>query len=104
LCRVEYGSGERNRRLSRTSEYDSLGQVKSGKKFRPDWTPVAGQQFEYGYDDIGNRTSTKAGGDGNGWNLRSANYNANTLNQYTSRDVPGFIQVSGIAIATTRSR
>jgi len=24
---------------------------------------VAGQQYEYGFDDIGNRTSAKAGGD-----------------------------------------
>ena len=28
-----------------------------------DWTPVAGQQFEYAFDDIGNRKSTKSGGD-----------------------------------------
>jgi YD repeat-containing protein len=44
-------------------KYDALGQVISGKKYWPDWTPVAGQQFEYAFDDIGNRTSTKAGGD-----------------------------------------
>jgi YD repeat-containing protein len=35
-------------------EYDALGQVKSGKRYWSDWTPVAGQQFEYGFDDIGN--------------------------------------------------
>ena len=29
-------------------EYDSLGQVRSGKKYWADGTPVAGQQFEYG--------------------------------------------------------
>ena len=33
------------------NEYDSLGQVKSGKRYWIDWTPVAGQQFEYGFDD-----------------------------------------------------
>ena len=27
-----------------------------GKRYWNDWTPVAGQQFEYGFDDIGNRT------------------------------------------------
>src|SRR5437016_2805900 len=49
-------------------QYDSLGQVISGKKYWSDWTPVAGQQFEYAFDDIGNRTSTEAFGydsDGN---------------------------------------
>jgi hypothetical protein len=53
-------------------EYDALGQAKSGKRYWSDWTPVAGRQFEYGYDDIGNRTGTKAGRDENGWNLRVA--------------------------------
>ena len=81
-------------------EYDALGQVKSGKKYWADGTPVAGQQFEYVFDEIGNRTQTKAGGDQNGWNLRSANYGANALNQYTNRDVPGYIEVTGVAFAT----
>ena len=36
---------------------DTLGQVTSGKRFWADGTPVAGQQFEYGFDDIGNRQS-----------------------------------------------
>ncbi|MBI3774443.1 MAG: RHS repeat-associated core domain-containing protein, partial [Gammaproteobacteria bacterium] len=60
-------------------EYDTLGQVKSGKRYWSDGTPVAGQQFEYGFDDIGNRASTKAGGDSVGAGLRSATYTANTL-------------------------
>jgi RHS repeat-associated protein len=84
-------------------DYDSLGQVKSGKKYWPDWTPVAGQQFEYGHDDTGNRTSTKAGGDQNAASLRSANYLANNLNQYTARDVPGGVDVMGIVLATNSS-
>jgi hypothetical protein len=41
--------------------YDALGQVTSGKKYWSDGTPVAGQQFEYEFDDIGNRTSTESG-------------------------------------------
>ena len=61
---------------------------------------MAGQQSEYAFDEIGNRLSTKAGGDQNGWNLRGANYGANALNQYTNRDVPGYIELTGIAIAT----
>ena len=81
-------------------EYDSLGQVKSGKRYWPDWTPVAGQQFEYTHDDIGNRTQTEAGGDAVGASLRLANYSANNLNQYTQRDVPGTNDVIGAAFAT----
>src|SRR5207237_4219949 len=65
-----------------------------------DWTPVAGQQFEYAFDDIGNRTSTKAGGDEHGANLRYASYTANNLNQYTNREVPGFVDIMGLELAT----
>ncbi len=79
-------------------EYDSLGQVKSGKRYWQDGIPVAGQQFEYTHDDIGNRTATKAGGDENGLNLRAASYYRNLLNQYTSRDVPGGLDVMGAAL------
>ena len=75
------------------ARYDSLGQVTSGKKYWSDGAPVPGQQFEYGFDDIGNRTSTKAGGNAVGSALRSASYSANTLNQYTSRDVPNAFDV-----------
>ena len=81
-------------------EYDSLGQVKSGKRYWPDWTPVAGQQFEYGHDDIGNRTQTKAGGDASGQNLRTNSYTPNNLNQYTQRTVLGTNDVIGVALAT----
>src|SRR6266498_5598908 len=80
-------------------EYDTLGQLKSGKHYWSNWTPVAGQQFEYGFDDIGNRTSTKAGGDSTGNNLRPATYFANTLNQYTSRTVTNAVDILGIANA-----
>ena len=81
-------------------EYDPLSPVTSAKRFWPDWTPVAGQGFGYAFDDIGNRLSTKAGGDETGSNLRSASYSANKLNQYTSRDVPGAVDVMGLALAT----
>jgi RHS repeat-associated protein len=69
--------------------YDALGQVTSGRKNWPEDLPVPGQQYEYGYDDIGNRTAVAFGGDENGVNLRSATYTANALNQYTSRSNPG---------------
>ena len=85
-----YGYNDANERIHTTLAdgsiwlytYDSLGQVKSGKRYWADWTPVAGQQFEYAHDDIGNRTSTAAGGDEIGMNIRSASYGANKLNQY----------------------
>jgi RHS repeat-associated protein len=78
-------------------QYDPLGQVISGKKFWSDGTPVAGEQFNYTFDDIGNRTTTSAGGDQWGANLRYANYIANTLNQYTNRTVPGGVDILGEA-------
>jgi RHS repeat-associated protein len=78
-------------------EFDALGQVTSGKRRWADGTPVAGQQFEYTFDDIGNRQTTGAGGDASGGNLRRATYAANPLNQYTSRTVPGALDVIGAA-------
>ena len=74
--------------------------MRAGRKYSADQTPVAGQQFEYTHDDIGNRTATKAGGDQNGANLRSASYLANNLNQYTNRTVPGAVDVMGVSFAT----
>lgn len=81
-------------------EYDQLGQVKSGKRYWNDHTPVAGQQFEYTFDDIGNRESTKAGGNSSGSSLRTASYTANELNQIIERDVPGGIDVLGAGRGT----
>ena len=52
--------------------YDALGQLTSANKYFSDGTPVAGQQFDYAFDSIGNRTGTQAGGDQNGANLRPA--------------------------------
>jgi RHS repeat-associated protein len=81
-------------------QYDSLGQVISGKKYWSDGTPVAGEQFGYGFDDIGNRTSAQAGGNDRGEGLRNASYTANKLNQYTSRTVPGAADIIGTALST----
>ena len=81
-------------------QYDALGQVTAGKKYFSDNTPMPGQQFEYGFDDIGNRTSTKAGGDQSGAGRRPASYSANSLNQYTNRTVPAAFDVIGIANAS----
>jgi YD repeat-containing protein len=105
---ADYLYNDANQRTRRTSvddsywryEYDSLGQVVSGKRYWSDGTLVAGQQFEYGFDDIGNRTFTKAGGDASGANPRTAGYTANSLNQYTQREVPGAVDVTGVALVT----
>jgi RHS repeat-associated protein len=78
-------------------QYDSLGQITSGKRYWSDGTRVAGQQFEYTFDDIGNRKTAASGGDAAGANLRSQNYTANTVNQYTQRTVPGYVDVQGSA-------
>jgi RHS repeat-associated protein len=77
--------------------YDALGQVTSGRKYWADGTPVAGQQFVYAFDDIGNRQSAGNGGNQFGGNLRYQNYSANTLNQYTQRTVPGYLELVGTA-------
>ena len=61
--------------------------------------PWPAQQFEYAHNDIGNRSSTKAGGDEIGLNLRSATYSVNNLNQYTNRTVPGAVDIIGVANA-----
>jgi RHS repeat-associated protein len=82
--------------------YDSLGQVTSGIKRWSDGTLVAGQQFDYTFDTIGNRFSTKAGGDTNtsGATLRTASYTNNLLNELVSRDAPGYADVMGLTLAT----
>jgi RHS repeat-associated protein len=79
---------------------DFLGQVTSGKKYWSDGTVVAGQQFEYAFDDIGNRTYANSGGDAAGANLRAQSYTVNNLNQYTQRTVPGYVDVLGAATNT----
>ncbi len=100
-----YGYNAANQRTSVTNAdgtywnyaYDALGQVTGGTKHWAGGMVVAGQQFGYGFDDIGNRTSTLAGGDQFGGNQRPASYSANSLNQYTSRTVPGAVDIIGSA-------
>jgi RHS repeat-associated protein len=99
----QYNSAnQRTRRTEADSSYwvynyDSLGQVIGGRKYWSDGTPVAGQQFTYAFDDIGNRQTTASGGDQSGGNLHSATYTANNLNQYSSRTVPAFLNDLGTA-------
>jgi RHS repeat-associated protein len=59
-----------------TYQYDGLGQVTSGWKYDANNTVLDGHQFNYSFDDIGNRTSTTING-------VTKDYTANLLNQYT---------------------
>src|SRR5213592_1587550 len=78
-----------------------LGQVPSGKRYWSNGTNVAGQQFEYLFDDMGNRLSASSGGDQTGANMRVQAYTANNLNQYIQRTVPGYVDVFGTATNTS---
>ncbi len=80
-------------------QYDALGQVVSGKKYWSDGSSVAGQQFAYAFDDIGNRKSASEGGNEMGLWLRTANYTGDStlLNQYAQRTVPAAMDVTGTA-------
>ena len=78
--------------------YNDRGELASGKKFWSDNTPVFGRQTEYAFDNAGNRTAARAGGNQLG-ELRQSVYSANSLNQYTQRTVPGAADVAGTAHA-----
>ncbi|MCX6921883.1 MAG: RHS repeat-associated core domain-containing protein [Verrucomicrobia bacterium] len=103
-----YGYNAANQRTAMTNVdnsywaygYDSLGQVTAGTKRWGDGSLQAGQQFLYAFDEIGNRMMTAAGGDQWGANLRYASYAVNSVNQYTSRTVPGAVDVIGTANAS----
>jgi hypothetical protein len=75
--------------------------VTSGKKYFSDGIPVPGQQFEYSFDDIGNRKYSGEGGNEWGTGLRYQTYTVNNLNQYTHRTVPGKADVIGTANASS---
>jgi hypothetical protein len=42
--------------------HDNLGQAASGRRYWQDGTPVAGQLFEYAFEDIGNWKTVGRGG------------------------------------------
>jgi RHS repeat-associated protein len=56
---------------------------------------MAGQQFGYVYDDIGNRKSASFGGNWTGTGRRGTAFTPNKLNQYVSRQVSGTNDVIG---------
>jgi RHS repeat-associated protein len=99
----KYNKADQRTRMTAADEsywiytYDNLGQVISGKRYWVDGTPVAGQQYEYAFDDIGNRTSTKSGGNDQGLGLRSTSYTRTLINTYSARVNPNEIDILGIA-------
>ncbi len=109
-----YQYDNRNRRTAAVREdgiqwnyvYDKRGQVTSAKmKTGADY--LAGRQYEYAYDAIGNRLTAKSGGDTAGDNLRTITYTTNNLNQYaaapgnsTAISNPLTFDVNGLATNT----
>lgn len=80
--------------------YNDRDELTSGRRFWPDWVPVAGQRFEYDYDNIGNREAARRGGNTGGGGLRLEDYTPNALNQYASMIQSNVVDVMGAAYAT----
>jgi hypothetical protein len=81
-----------------TYGYNGRSEVISGSKALPGTPPIlaAGQQFDYSYDDIGNRKLPVAPQEGPplvGEEDRQIGYQANALNQYTSITTPRSLDV-----------
>jgi RHS repeat-associated protein len=77
--------------------YDDRNELTGAGRNWPDNTAVAGQQYGYGFDNIGNRTSAQFGSVGS---LSTVSYTANSLNEYTGIVTPGSKDIMGLAIAT----
>jgi RHS repeat-associated protein len=73
--------------------YDTVGQLRSGTKELSDSTALAGYQFGYTFDGMGNRLTATRG-------TRTASYTPNPLDQYASRTVPGYVNVLGKAASS----
>ncbi|MBN1670084.1 MAG: hypothetical protein JXR37_03580, partial [Kiritimatiellae bacterium] len=98
------GAGQRERTTMADGSYweyayDTLGQLTSGRKHFADGREVAGRQFVYGFDTIGNRKEAYRD---TGPDTRKQIYTANALNQYEQRTVPGRIFFSGEAAPDSR--
>jgi len=71
--------------------YNARGEVETAVKKLDDGTPMAGWQFGYTFDGIGNRLSATA-------SARTATYTPTAQNQYAARTVPGYATVLGTAL------
>ena len=83
-----------------TNGYNAQFEVTASKRHWSDNTPAAGQQYTFAYDGIGNRQTSREGGNKLGGGLRESVYTANALNQYTQRLNPGAYDVIGKATNT----
>jgi RHS repeat-associated protein len=72
--------------------YNDRSEVTLGQRKWDASTPVAGQRFEYAFDPIGNRLTSRRE-----TNDPAATWAANSLNQYLSNTVPGVLHVMGQA-------
>ena len=79
--------------------YNDRDEVVSARRYWPGMEPVAGQQFCYEYDTIGNRTASRSGGDDKGGGLRAAAYGTDACNQYTNIATEGYKDIVGAALA-----
>ena len=79
--------------------YDDLGQVISAKRYWKDDNPIAGQQYEYDFDGIGNRKAARYGGDTEGKNLAEIRYTNgdDDATQIGTIEHPGTTYVTGSA-------
>ncbi len=93
-----YGYDQLGRRISQAREdgrkwryaYDSMGQLTSSRLVADGDAPVAGYQFGFEYDDIGNRLNSTE-------NSASTNYQVDLLNQLSTREAPGVAFIRGEA-------
>ena len=79
--------------------YNDRSELLTGVRKLPTAQPLAGQQYAYTYDNLGNTTQKQTGGDSAGANLRSQTSSPNSLNQYASYQTPGSFDVLGQASA-----
>ena len=98
LSAAVYTYNDANQRTKATREdsaywnysYDTLGQVTAGKKYSSTDALLPGYDYAWSYDDIGNRKTATT-------NSQISKFTADLLNQYSSRTVPGVVDVSGAA-------
>lgn len=101
-----YSFDRANRRTHATREdgttwryqYNERGEVVDAAKLLPNDEALAGQQFGYSYDDIGNRTTARYGGGtaANPGTNREISYTTNDLNQYTLISHPQTADILGL--------
>ena len=80
--------------------YDAFGHLEDASKHLADNSPLAGHQYGYDYDSLGNRTSATFGGDATGTaGLQTIGYTAKTgdRNQYDTITTPGVVLTRGKA-------